>query len=139
MITCYIEYVIDPNKISEFEHYAKLWIPLVNKFGGIHLGYFLPSEGVNNKALALFNFSSLATYEKYRQQSFKDENCIAAFDYAKKTQCIKQYQRSFFRPLSSKVESQGGGSETQYFGCFSIEVYKLSSGNTIVNHTVQIY
>ncbi|WP_413699529.1 NIPSNAP family protein [Psychromonas sp. KJ10-10] len=104
MITCYIEYVIDANKINEFEHYARLWIPLVNKFGGKHLGYFLPSEGVNNKAFALFNFSSLATYEKYRQQSFKDADCISAFDYAKKTQCIKQYQRSFFRPLLNEKE-----------------------------------
>ena len=31
MITCYLNYTIDPKKINEFEHYAKLWIPLVNK------------------------------------------------------------------------------------------------------------
>lgn len=48
MVTCYLKYVIDPYKLSEFEHYAKLWIPLVNKFGGQHHGYFLPSEGANN-------------------------------------------------------------------------------------------
>ncbi len=53
MITCYLKYVIDPYKAKEFEHYAKLWIPLVNKFGGQHHGYFLPSEGANNIALAL--------------------------------------------------------------------------------------
>jgi len=45
MITCYLRYVIDPSKVDEFEHYAKLWIPLVNQFGGQHHGYFLPSEG----------------------------------------------------------------------------------------------
>ena len=32
MITCYLRYVIDPYKVSEFEQYAKMWIPLVNKF-----------------------------------------------------------------------------------------------------------
>jgi hypothetical protein len=99
MVTCFIRYIIDPNKVVEFEHYAKLWIPLVNQFGGQHNGYFLPSEGANNIALALFTFPSLAEYESYRNQSFKDKDCIAAFDYAKKTQCIISYERSFFRPV----------------------------------------
>ena len=56
MITCYLNYKIDPKKLKEFEYYAKLWIPLVNKFGGTHHGYFLPSEDANNVALALFTF-----------------------------------------------------------------------------------
>jgi hypothetical protein len=43
MITCYLRYIIDPYKLKEFEHYGRLWIPLVQKFGGIHHGYFLPS------------------------------------------------------------------------------------------------
>lgn len=99
MVTCYIRYVIDPNKLEEFERYAKLWIPLVNKFGGEHHGYFLPSEGANNIALALFSFPSLSEYESYRQRSFGDADCLAAFDYAKNTQCIVSYERSFMRPL----------------------------------------
>ncbi|MFC6633391.1 NIPSNAP family protein [Microbulbifer taiwanensis] len=99
MVTCYLKYVIDPYKIPEFEHYAKLWIPLVNRFGGSHNGYFLPSEGASNIALALFTFPSLAEYEKYRLDSFKDAGCIAAFEYAEETQCILSYERSFFRPV----------------------------------------
>lgn len=99
MITCYLRYVIDPNKIDEFEHYAKLWIPLVAKYGGTHHGYFLPSEGANNVALALFTFPSLAAYEQYRFDSFQDKECLAAFDYAKETGCIHSYERSFFRPV----------------------------------------
>jgi hypothetical protein len=58
MITCHVRYVIDPNLISEFEAYAKMWIPLVERFGGKHHGYFLPAEGANNIALALFSFPS---------------------------------------------------------------------------------
>ena len=99
MITCVINYIIEPNKTKEFEYYAKLWIPLVNKFGGQHHGYFLPSEGANNVALALFTFPSLAEYEQYRTQSFKDVSCTKAFEYGAQTQCIKSYQRSFFRPM----------------------------------------
>jgi len=99
MITCYLNYIIDPKKLNEFESYAKLWIPLVNKFGGTHHGYFLPSEGKNNVALALFSFPSLATYEQYRIDSFKDAECIEVFKYAQETDCIVSYERSFFKPL----------------------------------------
>lgn len=99
MITCYLRYVIDPNKLQEFEHYGKLWLPLVAKFGGTHHGYFLPSEGANNIALALFSFPSLAAYEDYRQRSLQDPECQAAFAYAKETQCFLSYERSFFRPV----------------------------------------
>lgn len=99
MITCYLRYVIDPDKSKEFEHYGKLWLPLVAKFGGAHHGYFLPSEGANNIALALFSFPSLAAYEDYRARSFQDPDCLAAFAYAKETRCIVSYERSFFRPV----------------------------------------
>lgn len=99
MVTCYLRYVIDPSKIKEFEHYAKLWIPLIEKFGGDHHGYFLPSEGANNIALALFSFPGLAEYEQYRLDSFKDQECLDAFEYAKETNCIVSYERSFFRPV----------------------------------------
>mgnify|MGYP000571700337 FL=1 len=75
-----------------------MWIPLVNQFGGQHNGYFLPSEGANNIALALFTFPSLAAYEQYRQDSMQDDDCIAAFKYAEETHCILSYERSFFRP-----------------------------------------
>ncbi len=99
MITCYLNYIIDPKKINEFETYAKMWIPLVNRFGGTHHGYFLPSEGRNNVALALFTFPTLAKYEEYREASFKDKECLEAFEYAEKTECIISYERSFFRPV----------------------------------------
>lgn len=99
MVTCYLRYVVDPSKLKEFEHYGKLWIPLVEKFGGKHHGYFLPSEGANNIALALFTFPSLAAYEQYRTKSLADKECLAAFKYAEETKCILSYERSFFRPV----------------------------------------
>lgn len=99
MITCHLRYVIDPYQLREFERYAKLWIPLVEKFGGQHHGYFLPSEGANDVALALFTFPSLAAYEQYRVASLEDPECQAAFKYAADTRCILSYERSFFRPV----------------------------------------
>jgi NIPSNAP len=99
MITCYLRYIIDPFKLLEFENYGKIWIPLVEKFGGKHHGYFLPSEGANIVALAMFTFPSLALYEEYRAKSLQDPDCLAAFRYAQDTRCIVSYERSFFRPI----------------------------------------
>ena len=99
MITCYLRYVIDPYKLKEFEHYAKLWIPLVERLGGTHHGYFMPHEGANNIALALFSFPSLTDYEDYRSKIPGDLECQAALDYAEETRCIQSYERSFMRPV----------------------------------------
>ena len=101
MVTCYVRYIIDPFKLSEFEEYAKMWIPLVNRLGGQHNGYFLPSEGANNVALALFTFPSLADYEAYRNKSLADSECIEAFKFAEDTRCVLSVERSFFRPVFS--------------------------------------
>lgn len=99
MITCYLRYVIDPCKLNEFENYARQWIPLGGRFGGTHHGYFLPHEGANTIALALFSFPSLATYEIHREAIKSDQACQAAFDHAKKTRCISRYGCSFIRPV----------------------------------------
>jgi len=99
MITCYVRYIIHADRIEEFESYAKMWIPIVERMGGEHHGYFLPAEGANNVALALFSFPSLAAYETYRHASKSDEGCQEAFAYATKTGCVLSYERSFFRPV----------------------------------------
>ena len=99
MVTCLIDYIVDASKVEEFETYAKKWIPLVNRYGGVHHGYFLPYEGANNKAYALFSFPSLALYEQYRIDSLKDTECQKAYEYAIKTKCIMSYTRSFMKPI----------------------------------------
>lgn len=98
MITCYVRYIIDPYKLAEFEHYAKTWIPLVNRWG-THHGYLLPHEGPNNIASCFFSFESLAAYETYRTESMQDPDCQAAYAYAGETRCIVSYERMFMRPL----------------------------------------
>lgn len=99
MITCYLRYIIDPYQLAEFERYGRLWIGLVEKFGGTHHGYFLPSEGHSNVALAMFSFPSLAAYEDYRSRSLTDPECQVAWELAERTRCIVSYERSFFRPV----------------------------------------
>jgi hypothetical protein len=99
MVTCFLKYTINPHKIEEFSHYGRLWIDLVNATGGLHHGYLLPHEGPNNIAYASFSFSSLATYEAYRNKIKSSEKCQEALDYATKTACILSYERSFMKPL----------------------------------------
>ncbi|EKJ95045.1 MULTISPECIES: NIPSNAP family protein [Hyphomicrobiales] len=99
MITCYLRYVIDPHKVPEFEEYARLWIPIVNRMGGTHHGYFLPSEGASNIELALFSFPSLAAYEDYRSRMAVDPECVAAYELDRRNRIIISYERSFMRPV----------------------------------------
>ncbi len=99
MITCFIKYIIDPQKVNEYEHYGKMWIDLVNEMGGIHHGYLKPHEGANNIGYASFSFPSLADYEIYRNEMLSNEKCQKAFDYAKETGCIISYERTFMKPI----------------------------------------
>lgn len=99
MITCHLRYILDPDKLAEFETYARMWIPLVARFGGQHHGYLLPSEGASNIALASFSFESLAAYEQYRIAAAGDADCQAAMDYYRRTKCFLSYERTFFRPV----------------------------------------
>ncbi|MFB6838692.1 NIPSNAP family protein [Streptomyces sp. NPDC056361] len=99
MITVHLKYEIDPDKLDDFEEYGRRWVVLVNRFGGIHHGYFLPSEGDSDIAYALFSFPGLAEYEVYRKASATDAECQAAFELARTTRCIKRYERRFLRPL----------------------------------------
>jgi hypothetical protein len=103
MVTCYLKYILDSKKISEFEVYAKMWIPLVEKFGGTHHGYFLPHEGPSNIGYALFSFESLAAYEEYRIKSLDDPECIKAMDFYRETNCFLSFERSFMRPVLSEA------------------------------------
>ncbi|MCX4658696.1 NIPSNAP family protein [Streptomyces uncialis] len=101
MITIHLKYEIDPDRIDDFEEYGRRWVGLVNRFGGTHHGYFLPSEGDSDIAYALFSFPDFARYERYRADSVTDPECVAAFELARRTKCIRRYERRFLRPLDA--------------------------------------
>ena len=99
MITCVVDYVIDPGKIEEFERFANRWMTLVARHGGVHHGYFLPAEGASDRALALFSFPSLADYEQYRTLFGVHPDFIAADRIRDQSGCVLRYERTFMRPL----------------------------------------
>ncbi len=117
MFTCLIRYVVDPERLSDFEEYASSWIELIEKYGGTHHGYFLPdvqleakpdasfsfpelgTEGPNNIAVALFTFPDVKTYDAYRRQVANDELCIATTARFNESQPFLSYERNFLRPV----------------------------------------
>ena len=109
MITCVVDYTIDPTQIEAFERFAAEWIRLVNARGGQHHGYFLPAEGASDKALALFSFPSLAAYEEYRTLFGVDPEFLAADRVRDQSGCVVRYERTFMRPLLPGDVTPGGG------------------------------
>jgi hypothetical protein len=99
MITIHLRYEIDPHKLSDFEEYGRRWIHLVNRLGGTHHGYFLPSEGDSDEAFALFTFPSLAEYEQYRIAATTDPECVEANRFGAETRCFRRYERRFLTPM----------------------------------------
>jgi NIPSNAP protein len=99
MITCVVDYVIDPGKLEAFERFAGRWMALVAQHGGTHHGYFLPAEGASDRALALFSFPSLAAYEEYRTLFGTDPEFVEADRIRDESGCVLRYDRSFMRPL----------------------------------------
>jgi NIPSNAP len=70
MITLYIRYTLDPNKLRDFETYAKALATPIERCGGVPAGYHLPTKfaGPMNSAVGMIDFPSLAAYEKYREK-----------------------------------------------------------------------
>ncbi|MFZ0215113.1 MAG: NIPSNAP family protein [Candidatus Dormiibacterota bacterium] len=99
MITCAVDYQIDPTQIDAFERFARAWMELVERHGGTHHGYFLPAEGASDEARALFSFESLAAYERYRTRFGSDPDFVAADRIRDQSGCVVRYRRTFMRPL----------------------------------------
>ena len=108
MITCVVEYVIDPAKTDAFERFARRWMELVDRHGGRHHGYFLPAEGASDKALALFSFPSLAAYEQYRGLFGEHPDFVAADRIRDESGCVLRYERTFMRPLLHRRKPTSG-------------------------------
>lgn len=114
MITCFIRYTLNPEKLSDFEQYARTWMRLIEKYGGTHHGYFLPhespprasfsfagigEEGGSDLAVALFSFPTIDAYEKYRREVAEDPDCLAETRHFEETKCFTKYERTFMRPV----------------------------------------
>ncbi|MDM7982582.1 MAG: NIPSNAP family protein [Rhizobium sp.] len=116
-ITCEIRYRLDPGRIADFEEYARIWVGLIERHGGHHLGYFMPRErpddaqmsfpgagqdGEANTAVAIFTFPDEQSYLKYRQQVAQDPDGLAANQRFGKSPPFTSYERLFLTPLAQE-------------------------------------
>src|SRR5262245_3219283 len=95
MITCVIQYQIDPFQRAAFAHYARAWGRIIPECGGHLIGYFLPHEGTNDVAWGLIAFDSLASYEAYRAHLKADPRGRENFAMAQEGRFILREQRTF--------------------------------------------
>ncbi|WP_031522512.1 NIPSNAP family protein [Streptomyces sp. NRRL F-5123] len=98
MVTCHLRYEIDPAQLDAFERYVTGWIPVVTRLGGTHHGCFLPHEGANDIAYALFSFPTLAAYEEYRAAILDDPEARELWRLSAASRCIRRFDRTFLRP-----------------------------------------
>jgi hypothetical protein len=103
VITCCIQYTLDPQKLDAFEEYAACWPPIIERCGGALVGYYLPKEGANNFALALIDFPPLAEYEAYRQRLDSDTEARQNFALGNESGCTLIESRSFLRRVGANT------------------------------------
>lgn len=97
MITCCIQYTLDPHRLAAFEDYARRWPPIIDECGGLLVGYYLPKEGANNFAIALIDFPSLADYEIYRQRLAESPQAQRNIADVSEAKAVLAETRSFLR------------------------------------------
>jgi hypothetical protein len=106
------------SRVSELEDYARSWMRLIEKYGGVHHGYFRPPrageavpdaafsfpglgrEGPRDVAVAMFSFPDVDAYERYRREVSSDPDCLAATARFEKAPWFRSYERTFLVPVA---------------------------------------
>ena len=117
-IICCIRYKLAPEKLSDFEHYARVWRQIIERLGGAYIGCFLPGndppdashfsfpeighKGPDDVANVIFSFPDLAAYQRYRRDAADDPQCQAITEHYDETKCFTSYERTFVKALDLK-------------------------------------
>lgn len=114
-VTCQIRYTLNFDKLSAFESYARTWMVLIEKYGGVHHGYFIPRpspdrvgvsfpglgyDGPTDVAVAMFTFPDEESYRSYRTMVAADPECQSAAALVRETGCFTRYERLFLEPVT---------------------------------------
>ena len=113
-VTCQVRYTLDLTQLCAFETYARAWILLIERYGGVHHGYFIPRanpdvrgvsfpglgyDGPTDVAVAMFTFPDEEAYRSYRKRVAGDPECLAMAALVQETRCFTRYERLFLRPV----------------------------------------
>ena len=99
MFTLCIRYTINPDRLADFESYAKTLPAIVERCGGRFISYYLPTKfaGPNDTAYGLIDFPTLGAYEEYRGKLAADPAGVEAARRGEQSGCITREERSFLR------------------------------------------
>lgn len=110
MIVCHLRYRLDLEKLDAFRQYAEIWVSLIERHGGEHLGYYVATDipepkgfsfpglgrsGDPEAAFALFRFPDRETYDAYRRDVRSDPDCGRADRLLRESGCFLDYERTF--------------------------------------------
>ena len=101
MITCFIQYRIDPTKKSQFEQYARNWGEAIPRCGADLVGYYAPHEGSSSLAYGVYNIENLAAYEQYRQRLSMDAVGKENYEFAQREGFLLREERTFLKLVST--------------------------------------
>lgn len=114
-VTCQIRYTLDLAQLGAFETYARTWMQLIERYGGIHYGYFIPRtnpdevgpsfpglgyDGPTDVAIAMFTFPDEESYRFYRKEVATDPECITAAALVRESGCFTSYERLFLQHVT---------------------------------------
>ncbi|MDR7331893.1 NIPSNAP family protein [Roseateles asaccharophilus] len=113
-LVCEVRYKLDPDRLDECADYARTWITLIRRHGGVHYGFFMPREapagspasfaglgstGPANEAIALFAFPDDEAYRSYRASVATDPEGIEA-NRRFSAPPFRSHRRCFLEPAS---------------------------------------
>ncbi|MEP2530205.1 NIPSNAP family protein [Shimia sp.] len=101
MLTCVIQYQIDPTRKQAFEQYARNWGQAIPRSGADLIGYYAPHEGSSTLAYGIYNIPSLAAYESYRARLAADPVGQENYAFAQREKFILREERTFLKLAST--------------------------------------
>lgn len=119
-IVCEIRYQLDPERLPEFEDYARAWMTIIERHGGRHLGFFLPrgapgsasfsfpglgAAGDPNQAVALYSFPDDEAYQLYRAGVPRDLQAASVIERFSNPP-FERYERLFMSSIPRSPEEQ---------------------------------
>ena len=100
MLTCIIQYQIDPAKRDAFRQYARAWGTAIPRCGADLVGYFAPHEGSATLAYGIYTIESLAAYEAYRARLAADPIGRENYAFAQSERFILREDRTWLKRVS---------------------------------------
>ncbi|WP_299283342.1 NIPSNAP family protein [uncultured Tateyamaria sp.] len=100
MLTCIIQYDIDPTKRAAFETYGQNWATAIPRCGADLVGYFAPHEGSATRAYGIYHIENLAAYEAYRARLAADPLGRENYLFAQSEKFILKEDRTWLRNVS---------------------------------------